>query len=118
MPRCLSPLFHPSGFFFSSSFLFLGWVQLFALTAGGPTTVIKHQLAHLQSCINEARQPAAGATGYNHPAAPQQDNGTAANRYLATRAGAASDERRDLEHAADPRSSSQTEAGAEAKPAL
>ncbi|CAJ1059265.1 Hypothetical predicted protein [Xyrichtys novacula] len=75
--------------------------QLFALTVGGPTIVIKHQLAHLQSCINEARQPAAGATGYNHPAAPQRDNGTAVNRYLPTRALATSDEERDFLHAVD-----------------
>lgn len=84
---------------FASSFLFLRWVQLFTLTAGGPTTVIKHQLAHLQSRINEARQPAAGATGYNHPAAPQQDNGTAMNRYLPIRVSATSDEPCDFQHA-------------------
>lgn len=83
-------------------------MQLFALTVGGPTTVIKHQLAHLQSCINEARQPAAGATGYNHPAAPQQDNGTAVNRYLPTRVGATSDELRDFQRAVDLLTSSQT----------
>lgn len=94
--------------FFSSSFLFLHWVQLFALTVGGPTTVIKHQLAHLQSCINEARQPAAGATGYNHPAAPQQDNSTAMNRYLPTRLSATSDELRDFQPAVDLLTSSQT----------
>lgn len=83
-------------------------MQLFALTVGGPTTVIKHQLAHLQSCINEARQPAAGATGYNHPAAPQQDNGTAMNQYLPTRVSAASDELCDFQHAVDLLTSSQT----------
>lgn len=55
------------------------------LNVGGPTTVIKHQLTHLQSCINEAQQLAAGATGCNHPAAPQQDNGTTMNHYLPTR---------------------------------
>ena len=106
MAHCLWLLIHPS--VFSSSFLFLRWVQLFALTVGGPTTVIKHQLAHLQSCINEARQPTAGATGYNHPAAPQQDNGTAVNHYLPTRVSGASDEQRDFQHAVDLLPSSQT----------
>lgn len=94
--------------FFPSSFLFLGRVQLLVLTVGGPTIVIKHQLAHLQSCINEAPQPAAGATGYNHPAAPQRDNGTAVNCYLPTPVLATSDEQRDFVHAVDLLTSSQS----------
>lgn len=78
------------------------------LNVGGPTTVIKHQLTHLQSCINEAQQLAAGATGYNHPVAPQQDNGTAMNHYLPTRVSSTSDELRDFQHAVDLLTSSQT----------
>lgn len=107
MAHCLWLLIRPSVFFFPF-FLFLCWLQLFTLTVGGPTTVIKHQLAHLQSCINEARQPMAGATGYNHPAAPQQDNGTAVNRYLPTQVSATSDELRDFRHTVDLLTSSQT----------
>ncbi len=105
MARCLWLLIHPPFFFFH---VFVSSLQLFMLTVGGPTTVIKHQLAHLQSCINEARQPAAGATGYNHPVAPQQDNGTAMNRHLPTPASATSDELLDFRHAVDLLTSSHT----------
>lgn len=56
--------------------------QLLVLTVIGPTTVIKHQLAYLQRSINEAPQPTVGATGYNHPAAPQQDDTATVNCYL------------------------------------
>lgn len=95
-------------FFFPSSFLFLLWMQLFSLAVGGPTTVIKHQLAHLQKCINEARRPAAGAAGYNLPVAPQQDNGRTVNHFLPTRLGATSDEQRGFQPAVDLLTSSQT----------
>lgn len=88
-----------------SFFLFcvLCWLQLFA-----PTTVIKHQLAHLQSCINEAQQPTAGAAGCNQPAAPRQENGAAASRYLRLEAGATWLELRDLQRSVDLLTSSQT----------
>lgn len=104
--QCLCLLIYPC-VFLCSSVLFLCYMQLFVLTVVGPTTVIKHQLAHLQSCINEAQQPTAGAKACNHPAALQHHNGWTMNCYLLIQGGATSFELRDFQHSVDLLTSSQ-----------
>lgn len=106
-PSSVSLVINLSLCFLCSSVLFLCSVQLFVLTVVGPTTVIKHQLAHLQSCINEAQQPRAGAKACNHPAALHHHNGSTMNCYLPIEGDTTSFELHDFQHSVDLLTSSQ-----------